>query len=194
MNAPESAIADTPAEWDSDLLKALYELVFSSPGTEVAGVLVGNSLANGRSRLPMVRAAIPAAEGFLPGQAAVFTHQTWSQVHAAMARHYEGLEPVGWYISRPGHGTELMQPDVANHHRWFTRPDQILLAVDSRSHRAAIYGWAGETLQLISEGPIARRYTRPPRPRFPSAAIALLVLIGVIGGALAFLLTQLTGG
>jgi len=31
-----------PAEWDSELLKALYELVFSSTDREVAGVLVGS--------------------------------------------------------------------------------------------------------------------------------------------------------
>lgn len=193
MNAHPPALTDTPADWDSDLLKALYQLVFSSPDREVGGVLVGDSANNGGSNLPLVRAAIPATQGFVPGQAATFTHQTWSYVYASMARYYAGLEPVGWYISRPGRGTELTDAEVANHSRWFARPDQILLAVDSQSHRAAIYGWSGGRVRLITEGPVARRYTHPPRLGLPSAALAMLVLIGVAGGALAFLVTRLVG-
>jgi proteasome lid subunit RPN8/RPN11 len=189
-----AATADTPVDWDSDLLKALYDLVFSTPDREVAGVLVGTRADAAAGSLPVVRAAIPATEGYVPGQAALFEHQVWAQVNATMARHYAGLDVVGWYVSRPDHGTTLTAADVANHGRWFGRRDQVLMAVDSRRYRAAIYGWSTQGLTQLSEGPIARRYTRPPRLGFPTAAVALLAVTGMAFGALAFLIAQAIGG
>jgi proteasome lid subunit RPN8/RPN11 len=185
---------EQPADWDSELLRALYELAFSTPDREVAGVLVG-SIDEGAGPLPsQVRAAIPATQGFTVGQASLFGHQTWAQVYQAMADHYGGLEVVGWYVSRPGHGTEPTETDVVNHQRWFARPDQLLLLVDSLSHRAAVYGWGTDGLRQITEGPIARRFTHPPRLGFPMAAAAMLAVIGVVVGALAYLLAQVIGG
>jgi proteasome lid subunit RPN8/RPN11 len=176
------------------LLKALYELVFSVTDREVAGVLVGSTGESSESGLPVVRAAIPATEGFLPGQAALFTHQTWAHVHHTMARHYSGLEAVGWYLSRPGRGTTLTEADAANHVRWFGRGDRILLAVDSRSHRAAIYTLTGQRLVRVTEGPVARRYSRPPKPGVPAAGLALLSVVGVALGLMAFVIAQAIGG
>jgi proteasome lid subunit RPN8/RPN11 len=188
------ARVETPVDWESDLLKALYDLLFSTPDIEVAGVLVGSPQNGSAGSLPLVRAAIPATQGYAPGQAALFEHQVWAQVNATMARYYAGLEVVGWYVSRPDQGTTLTAADVTNHGRWFARPDQILMAVDSRSHHAAIYGWTPDGLTQLSEGPVARRYTRPGRPGFPTAGVGLLVVIGIVVGALAFLVAQAIGG
>jgi proteasome lid subunit RPN8/RPN11 len=189
-----AAAPETPVDWDSDLLKALYDLVFSTPDHEVAGVLVGTR-ANGSSRgLPVVRAAIPATEGYVPGQAAMFEHEVWAHVNATMARHYAGLDVVGWYVSRPDHGTTLTAADANNHARWFARRDQVLMVVDSRTYRAAIYAWTADGLAQVSEGPVARRYTRPRRLGFPVAGVALLAVIGMALGALAFLIAQAIGG
>jgi hypothetical protein len=193
MVASHPATLETPAEWDSELLRALYRLVFSAPDREVAGALVGSPPDGSAGDLPVVRAAIPATQGFAPGQASLFGHEIWAAIHDAMARHYEGLETVGWYVSRPGRGTEPTEADVANHRRWFARPEQVLLVVDSRSHRAAIYGWSAAGLVRYTEGPVARRYTRPAKPGFPLAALALLAVIGVVIGALAFLVVQAIG-
>ncbi len=189
-----TAPVETQAEWDSRVLATLYRLVFATPDRELAGVLVGSSPVGAGGGLPVIRAAIPATQAFLPGQAALFSHHTWAQVYDAMARHYGGLEAVGWYVSRPGQGTGLTEADVANHGRWFSRPDQILLVVDSRSHRAAIYVWSGRGLVRLTEGPVARRYTRPPRASFPYAGVSLLSVIGMAAGAIAFLVSQALGG
>jgi hypothetical protein len=195
MHSLGSRAIDQSAGWDSAVLDALYRLAFASPDREVAGVLVGDaSPGASAAALPFVRAAIPATQGFVPGQASSFIHQTWAQVHQTMALQYAGLETVGWYISRPGHGTALAQADVINHARWFARPDQILLVVDSRSRRAAIYGWSGTGLRQLHEGPVARRYTRAPRPGFPGAGVALLTMLGVTIGTVLFLLAQAIGG
>src|SRR5450755_1427903 len=106
MSFANPSIGEAASSWDSELLSALYTLMFSSPDREVAGVLVGQS-ADATRRMPLVRAAIPAAHGFATGQASAFAHQTWAQVHAEMARYYPDLESVGWYVSRPGHGVGL---------------------------------------------------------------------------------------
>lgn len=194
MPATQSSLADAPVQWDSGLLKALYELVFASPDREVAGVFVGSRSEESRTGLPSVRAAIPATQGFAPGQAAMFAHQTWAEVHATIARHYPGLETVGWYVSRPGRGTALEEEDLVNHTRWFSRPDQILLIVDSRTHQAAMYVWIAGELTRVTEGPVARRYIRPSRPRFPLAGVSLLLVLGVTIGAISFIVAQAIGG
>jgi hypothetical protein len=141
-----------------------------------------------------VRGAVPATQGFAPGEAARFGHQTWAQVHATIARHYPGLETVGWYVSRPGHGTALSREDVVNHTRWFSRPDQMLLIVDSRTYQAAVYVWIAGQLTRVTEGPVARRYIRASRLRFPLAGVGLLLVLGVTIGAISFLVGHVIGG
>jgi len=194
MATVQPSIAEAPVDWDAGVLKALYELVFSMPDREVAGVLVGVPPEGNATGLPFVRAAIPATHGFMPGQASLFVHQTWAHVHATMARYYAGLEAVGWYVSRPGQGTGLTEADILNHRRWFARPDHVLLVVDSLSHQAAVYAWSGGQLVRVTEGAVARRYTRPPRPGFPLAGVGLLAVLGVAIGIIAFVIAQALGG
>ncbi len=194
MATVQPSISDAPVDWDAGVLKALYELVFSVPDREVAGVLVGMPPAVSGTGLPFVRAAIPATQGFVPGQASLFVHQTWSQVHGTMARYYAGLEAVGWYVSRPGRGTGLTEADILNHRRWFARSDQILLVVDSLNHKAAVYAWSGAQLVRVTEGAVSRRYTRPPRPGFPIAGLGLLAVLGMTIGIIAFVIAQAMGG
>lgn len=170
------------------VLSSLYEVAFSTPDREVAGVFAGNPGPSGS--LPGIHAVIPAAQGTGLGQAAVFGHDVWAVVHQAMARHYVGLEIVGWFISRPGHGTDPGPADLANHSASFGQPHQVLLVLDSRAHRGALYGWHEGRLFQLHEGPVERRWTRPPRPRAPIAAVTVLAVLGVLLGTVLFLLTQ----
>jgi proteasome lid subunit RPN8/RPN11 len=194
MAPSASALVDAAPDWDSEVLRALYQLVFASTDREVAGVLVGSPPDPRGGGLPVVRAAIPATQSFVRGEASTFAYVTWAHVHDAMARYYPGLDTIGWYVSRPGGGTALTTADLANHRRWFDRPGQIVLVVDSLSHRAALYGQEGHELVPLTEGPVARRYTHPPRPRFPLAGIAVLAVAGIGTGAFSFLIAQALGG
>jgi proteasome lid subunit RPN8/RPN11 len=189
MSFANPSIDEAASSWDSELLSALYTLVFSSPDREVAGVLVGQT-ADATRRMPLVRAAIPTA-----GPTAAFAHQTWAQVHADMARYYPDLESVGWYVSRPGHGVGLTETDLANHRRWFARPDQILLIVDSRTHQVAVYAWVGGQLACVGQGPVTRRIGgHASSAGLPVAALGMLVLIGVTLGVISFIVGQALGG
>ncbi len=187
-----AAVVDAPADWDSEVLRALYQLVFAAPDRELAVVLVGSP--PGDPGLPVVRAAIPATQSFVAGQASTFVHATWSHIHDAMARYYPGLDTVGWYVSRPGTGTATTHADLANHKRWFDRPGQILLVVDSLSHSAALYEYSHGDLVRLTEGPVARRFTHPPRPGYPIAAIGILSVFGVACGTFSFLIAHALGG
>jgi proteasome lid subunit RPN8/RPN11 len=184
--AQVTADLDTPPGWGDGVLASLYEVAFATPDREVAGVLVGS--VGGSDQLPQIRAVIPAAQGLQPGQASQFTHQTWAYVHETMGRHYTGLEVLGWYLSRPGIGTDLLDPDIANHQRWFGAPGQILLTLDSRAYRGALYQRKGAAMTRLHEGPIERRYTRAKPQGRPIAALMLLTVLGIALGSLGFLL------
>lgn len=181
------AVAESP-DWERGVLESLYEVAFSATDREIAGVLVGVPAPAGSPS--SVQAVIPASHGHTPGQAAMFSHETWAYVHQAMGRHYRGLEVVGWYVSRPGQGTALLEADLLNHQRWFTRADQILLVLDSRAYRGSLYAWANGGLRQVHEGPVARRYVRPGREGPPVAALCFLVVLGILLGAIAFLLVH----
>lgn len=186
--------APAAVEWNSGVLRALYELTFAEPDREVAGVLVGLASPQSPTGMPLVRAAIPVTQGFMPGQASLFIHETWVQVHKTMARHYPRLATVGWYVSRPGNGIGLTEADQLNHSRWFGHSGQVLLLVDSVAHRAAVYGWSANRLALLSDGTVARRDTGLHRRAIPVAAIVMLIIIGAALGAVAFTLAQALGG
>ncbi len=188
-----AAVEGAPSGWNTELLEAIYELVFSTPDREVAGVLVGIG-SERTGGLPLVRAAIPATQGFTVGQASQFNNETWAQVNGDMARFYQALEPVGWYVSRPGCGTGLTSADIANHTRWFSRSDQILLIVDSQTHHATIYGWVSGQLTPVAHGAVTRQPGMRRRRRFPAAALGLLIIIGTTLGVVAFIFAQTLGG
>jgi len=186
--APLTPISEASPDWAHGVLASLYQAAFSAPDREVAGVLVGRAGAG--TEQPHIQAIIPATEGHQIGQAAMFGHDSWAYVHDAMARHYPGLDLVGWYVSRPGNGCALTPADLLNHQRWFSHAHQVLLVLDSRTHRGALFGWRGAQLSCLHEGPVARRYTRAPREGPPVAGLVMLSGLGVLLGLLAYILSE----
>jgi proteasome lid subunit RPN8/RPN11 len=188
VSSTQSSSGGVFAPWNAELLATLYELVFSAPDRELAGVLVGVA-AGDEQPLPVIRAVIPASEGFAVGHAAIFDNQIWARIHADMTRYYTGLDVVGWYVSRPGCGTGLSEAEALNHGRWFARPDQILLVVDSQTHRAAIHAWVQGRLVSVAEGAVTRPVgVRRRKSKFPLAALSLLIIVGGMLGVGAFLI------
>ena len=195
MQSSEAALAVPAPDWDSELLYALYQLVFSSPDREVAGVLVGSPADQSETGLPVVRAAIPATQSFVPGEASMFAYMTWAHVHEAMARVLRGLETVGWYVEPTGtrNGSDPAGCGPTPRAMVAGRQGQILYnSVVGR--RAALYGYGPGGLVPLTEGPVARRYTHPAKPRLPLAATGVLAVAGATCGALVFLIAQALGG
>jgi hypothetical protein len=126
---------------------------------------------------------IPASAARHP-QRAQLNHQAWAYIHSMMARYYAGLEIVGWWVSRPGPGTELDQSELEAAGETFTRPHQFGFVFDSTHRQAALYGWQDGRYIRIHEGPVPRRLTRPgtkvPSPLRPAlTAFGLGLVIGV---------------
>lgn len=170
-------------EWNEGVLQALYDAAFSKPGAEIVGVLVGHP--SSTSVPPRVSAMIPASTARHP-QRAQLNHQAWAYIHSMMARYYAGLDIVGWWVSRPGPGTELDQSELEAAGETFARPNQFGFVFDSRHREAALYGWQDGRYVRIHEGPVPRRLTRPDAkassPLRPAlTAFGLGVVIGVAG-------------
>ncbi len=181
---PNETIA---ADWSGGVLESFYRIAFAKPDMEVAGVLVGQ---HDEIFAPRIDAVIPFSEAGMFGSSAAFSHDGWSYVHRTMARHYPGLAVVGWYVSRPGMGTDLSPLERQAHQRWFPQPHQVALIIDSRAFRGALFGWHLGELVELHEGPIARRYTFPRREGVPWRGYAFLAACGAILGAGVYLLSS----
>lgn len=186
MVAAETITPQVVPGWSGGVLESFYRVAFSRPDTEIAGLLVGRSAHGAPAHIDAV---IPLHEAGVLGAGAAFSHQGWSHAHELMARHYHGLEIVGWYVSRPGRGTALTPAEAADHHRWFPQPHQVALVLDSVSHRGALFAWHGGRLVERYEGPVERRYTRAPRPRAPWRGYTALTAAGAAAGAASYVLS-----
>ncbi|MDX8152097.1 hypothetical protein SK069_10870 [Patulibacter brassicae] len=177
-------------DWGREMLRQLSAVALAAPDREVAGVLVGDRDADGA--ISSIGGMVEAAEGTQLGQAAMFGHDIWAAVRRKAQRRFAGLEVVGWYLSRPGYGTALLPADEHNHRTWFASGQQLLLLIDSRTLRGAMYLSDGQRLVCVHEGPIERRYLRPTRPGVPALAVGLLLILGAaIGTTASFLLAAL---
>lgn len=193
---------------------AVYEHVFSSPRSEVGGVLVGIRLGEGHAVLNgSVRA--DTAQGDLTSL--TFTHESWSGIHKAIERDFPGSDIVGWYHSHPGHGIFLSGHDRFIHQNFFSDPACLALVVDPLNGREGLFGW--ENGQIVGfweretsrpgitdngeRGPAKagseRKYDRPPisthrLDRDYRSAYAIPVLIGLACGILSALALRVLAG
>jgi hypothetical protein len=167
-------------EWDEGVLQALYDAAFSKPGSEIVGVLVGQP---SHTSVPSrIAAMIPASTARYPDRAQL-NHQAWAYIHSTMARYYAGLDIVGWWVSRPGPGTELDQAELLAAGEWFARPNQFGFVFDSQHRQAALYGWDNGRYVRVGTGPVPRRLTRPGRTATSPLRPALMAFgLGVVLG------------
>lgn len=118
--------------------EAIYDHVFANPSAEVGGVLVGARMGEGQALLQgSVRADL--AQGDLTSL--TFTHDAWTQIHAAITRDHNDAEIVGWYHSHPGHGIFLSNHDEFIHRNFFGDPSCLALVVDPINGREGLFGW-----------------------------------------------------
>ncbi len=172
-----------PPKWDEGVLHALYEAAFSKPGSEIVGVLVGHP--SRTSMPPRISAMIPASTARAPEHAQL-NHRAWAYIHSMMARHYAGLDIVGWWVSRPGPDTKLGDAELEAAAESFARPNQFGFVFDSLHRRAALYGWHEGRYVHIHEQLVPRRLTRAPArvasPLRPAlTAFGLGLVLGIAG-------------
>ena len=134
--------------WKRGVQDRIYEHVYSSPGGEVGGVLVGDIPASGPVR---ITAAIPALRAEGERASVTFTHDAWSDVHAIMERKHKGKRIVGWYHSHPGFGIFLSDHDLFIQRNFFSDPAQVAYVVDPHASTEGLFGWVdGDIEQVMS--------------------------------------------
>jgi hypothetical protein len=116
-------------------LDLLYEIVFSRPDLERSGILVGRL---NPGSIPAVAAVIPLRDAARSRRAAI-GHAEWAYALESMAAYYQGLEIVGWWVSRPGGRARAGKTDAETHSQFFHVRDQVLLLFDTSSRTAAVF-------------------------------------------------------
>ena len=160
--AAEAMFADSVPvpRWDRRVRPAIYDHVFGHPEAEVGGVLVGRTSTDGR---PEIQACIPALRAEGRRASVTFTHDSWSDIHAAMERRFgSSARILGWYHSHPGFGVFLSDHDVFIHRNFFSDPSQIAYVVDPLAGREGVFGWRAGEVEKLFERPTLRD-PLPPR-------------------------------
>lgn len=124
----------------------IYDHVFSNPGAEVGGVLVGRKFDGGSQ---VITGSIQAdmAQGDLTSL--TFTHDAWTQIHATIESEHVGHDIVGWYHSHPGHGIFLSNHDAFIHQNFFSDPACLALVIDPLNGEEGMFGWTDGQLECF---------------------------------------------
>lgn len=183
-------------EWGRGVKDAIYDHIYSSPGGEVGGVLVGEIPEQGPVRIDGAIAAL-SAEG--ERASVTFTHDAWSEVHDQLERNYPGCRIVGWYHSHPGFGIFLSEHDLFIQRNFFGDPAQVAYVVDPHASTEGLFGWVDGEIAQVESSATPRKPTRgalpagmePERVR-TKPPLAMAPIIGalaagiIVGGVLWF--------
>lgn len=126
--------------------RTILRHAYGDPRREVGGVMVGHlwlykelsrelheevrgAEAHGRFWIE-ITGAVPGQ--LMPGDAlqVTFTGETWSNIHAEIARSFPNCQIVGWYHTHPGHGVFLSRPDLRIQDDFWAQDGQLALVVD----------------------------------------------------------------
>jgi proteasome lid subunit RPN8/RPN11 len=148
-------------EWGRGVKDAIYDHIYSSPGGEVGGVLVGEIPEQGPVRIDGAIAAL-SAEG--ERASVTFTHDAWSEVHDQLERNYPGCRIVGWYHSHPGFGIFLSEHDLFIQRNFFGDPAQVAYVVDPHASTEGLFGWVDGEIVQVESSATPRKPTRGALP------------------------------
>ncbi len=188
--------------WKRGVRDRIYDHVYSSPGAEVGGVLVGDIPDHGPVR---ISAAIPALRAEGDRASVTFTHDAWAEVHGIIEKKHKGKRIVGWYHSHPGFGIFLSEHDLFIQRNFFSDPAQVAYVVDPHASTEGLFAWVdGEIEEVVSEKTPRKPVTRPlpakagvargakPPPSKTAVIVAGVVAAFVAGGLVWF--TTFRGG
>lgn len=117
-----------------------------APEIPFAGLLIGHPLSGPDRRFLLVTDVFPFSippedEGEIR-----FSPQLFDELHAAWQERAEGGYVVGWCHAAPKRGIALSSFHRFSHHRYFPRPWQVVLIVDSEHRASLLYHWKGPEL------------------------------------------------
>ncbi len=176
--------------WKRGVRDRIYDHVYSSPGGEVGGVLVGDIPEHGPVR---ISAAIPALRAEGERASVTFTHDAWAEVLGIIEKKHKGKRIVGWYHSHPGFGIFLSEHDLFIQRNFFSDPAQVAYVVDPHASTEGLFAWVdGEIEEVVSEKTPRKPVTRPlpakagvARGAKPPPSKTAVIVVGVVAAFVA---------
>mgnify|MGYP001174101796 CR=1 FL=1 len=128
----------------SRAMELLDRHIAQRPSAPLAGLLLGYPLEGPHRRFLLVTDLI--AFELSPDDDVRFTSSLFEELELAWREREDGCSVVGWFHAAPERGVALSSFHQFNHHRYFPKPWQVVLIVDTSRHASLLYRWEGEVL------------------------------------------------
>lgn len=115
------------------------------PDTPFAGLLLGYPLAGRNRRFVLVTDVLVFPVSLDDGDVRL-TPYLFEQLEPVWRSRGDRAYVVGWCHAGPKRGIALSSFHRFNHHRYFPRPWQVALIIDTSRHASLLYRWQGEAL------------------------------------------------
>jgi proteasome lid subunit RPN8/RPN11 len=130
---------------DEPPLRAAQAHALSSPGREVAGVLIGpppEKQPDGRYVVHVMDTII-AKYTVMQGASVTYTPESWRYMNDKLRERYpdETAVMVGWYHTHPGFGIFLSGMDQFIHQNFFTQIWHVALVLDPHARKSGFFCW-----------------------------------------------------
>lgn len=122
-----------------------YLLQYSASKGQKTGiaVLIGNSERAGGKRHLYIKGALPLEEVSEKQGKYYFSEKTWGNIYEESEKYFQGLEIVGWFLSRPGIGLQNHMIMEETHRTYFSGADKVLFATEPVEGESVFFGFDG---------------------------------------------------
>ncbi len=177
---------------DAIVHRRMEELAGENRLIERAGLLLGEVLIEGKTRVIHVTAAVPATDAHGTRTGVEFALAAWESVLRERDTAWRDLRTLGWFHTHTGWGVFLSDSDLLLHRHFFPHPNMVAFVLDPTTGRDGFFRWDSGTIApcrtyaLVGTRDQVAAYKRSTRSsrsrgRIAVAATALAV-IGVCVG------------
>jgi proteasome lid subunit RPN8/RPN11 len=132
--------------WRLDSRLQVLKHAYSSPETEVGGVLLGTFFrteAGGPDDLPIDFIEVSGSVRALYTNTTVgslnFTEKSWQYMNRVHDQFFPDTQIVGWYHTHPGHGIFLSSHDLFIQNNFWAQQMQMALVIDTHKNSGAFF-------------------------------------------------------
>lgn len=127
--------------------RRMREYGSSDTSHELAGVLVGRAMKDGKGLFLVVEGFIEAEGAKSSKSAVTFTHEAWEHIFKALDQRWPGRAIVGWFHTHPGFGVFLSSYDRFIHQHFFREPWQMAVVLDPVAEEDGFFCWLSGRLE-----------------------------------------------
>ena len=173
---------------DARVHKEIEEFASQDRNAECVGLLLGEVIAEGTSRVVHISAIAPAKGAVGTRSSIRLSTDAWQEMLRVRDTRYSELRVLGWFHTHVGWGVFMSDADVFLHRHFFPHPNMISYVLDPTTGRDGFFFWHEGKISLCpSFGLVGtpeevgvgrgRKLFRKGRPDLRDAVIALLVVL-----------------